>query len=101
MLNRLGTLVWESGGLPLVIELLDQGLVDRQLLASVLRTSGLEGEQLLIKLVKYHQSEKVRSASASVLPYQLPEDQLRISAVIELAKSTYEIFDHTRAMKPG
>jgi len=101
MLNRLGTLVWESGGLPLIIELLDQGLVDRQLLASVLRTSGLEGEQLLIKLLKYHQSEKVRSASASVLPYQLPEDQLRISAVIELAKSTYEIFDHTRAMKPG
>lgn len=29
MLNRLGTLVWESGGLPLIIELLDQGFVDR------------------------------------------------------------------------
>lgn len=101
MLNRLGTLVWESGGLPLIIELLDQGLVDRQLLASVLRTSGLEGEQLLIKLLKYHQSEKVRSAAASVLPYRLPEDQLQIAAVIELAATKYEIFDHTRAMKPG
>ena len=44
MLNRLGTLVWESGGLPLVMDLLDQGVVDRQLLASVLRTSGQEGE---------------------------------------------------------
>ena len=44
MLNRLGTLVWESGGLPLIIEMLDQGIVDRQLLASVLRTSGYEGE---------------------------------------------------------
>jgi hypothetical protein len=44
MLNRLGTLVWESGGLPLLIELLDQGSVDRHLVASVLRTSGFEGE---------------------------------------------------------
>jgi len=44
MLNRLGTLVWESGGLPLLIELLDQGTVDRHLVASVLRTSGFEGE---------------------------------------------------------
>ena len=74
MLNRLGTLVWESGGLPLIIELLDQGSVDRQLLASVLRTSGYEGEQLLIKLLKYHSSEKVRSSAVSVLPYRLPED---------------------------
>lgn len=44
MLNRLGTLVWESGGLPLIMDLLDQGVVDRQLLTSVLRTSGQEGE---------------------------------------------------------
>ena len=44
MLNRLGTLVWESVGLPLIMDLLDQGVVDRQLLTSVLRTSGQEGE---------------------------------------------------------
>jgi hypothetical protein len=76
MLNRLGTLVWESGGLPLIIDLLDQGVVDRQLLASVLRTSGTEGEQLLIKLLKYHTNEKVRSSAASVMAYRLPENQL-------------------------
>ena len=74
MLNRLGTLVWESGGLPLVIELLDQGVVDRQLLASVLRTSGSEGEQLLIKLMKFHKDEKVRNSAISVLAYRLPKD---------------------------
>ena len=44
MLNRLGSLVWEAGGLPMVVDLMDQGTVDRQLLASVLRTSGFEGE---------------------------------------------------------
>lgn len=101
MLNRLGTLVWESGGLPLIIELLDQGTVDRQLLASVLRTSGIEGEQLLIKLMKFHQNEKVRTSAASVLPYRLPEDQLKIMADIKLSKNRYEIFDHARAMRPG
>ena len=78
MLNRLGTLVWESGGLPLVMDLLDQGVVDRQLLASVLRTSGHEGEQLLLKLLKFHSNEKVRSSAASVLPYTLPDNQLKL-----------------------
>ena len=74
MLNRLGSLVWESGGLPLIIDLMDQGQVDRQLLASVLRTSGHEGELLLLKLLKYHSNDKVRSSAASVLAYRLPED---------------------------
>ena len=76
MLNRLGTLVWESGGLPLIIELLDQGVVDRHLLASVLRTSGKEGEGLLIKLLKYHKDEKVRNSVASVLSFRLHSDEL-------------------------
>jgi hypothetical protein len=67
MLNRLGTLVWESGGLPLIIELLDSGTVDRNLVAAVLKTSGSEGEQLLLKLLKLHGDEKVRNAAAGVL----------------------------------
>jgi len=29
LLNRLGTLVWESGGLPIIMELLEEGQVDR------------------------------------------------------------------------
>jgi HEAT repeat protein len=84
MLNRLGTLVWESGGLPMVIDLMDQGTVDRQLLASVLRTSGKEGEELLIKLMKYHSNEKVRSSAASVMAYRLPEDSLKLDIEIEI-----------------
>jgi hypothetical protein len=36
----MGTLVWESGGLPIILDLLEDGTVDRQLLASILRTSG-------------------------------------------------------------
>jgi hypothetical protein len=29
LLNRMGTLVWESGGLPIILELLEEGIVDR------------------------------------------------------------------------
>ena len=101
MLNRLGSLVWEAGGLPMIIELMDQGQVDRQLLASVLRTSGNEGEQLLLKLLKYHTHDKVRSSAASVLSYRLPEDQLKIHIDITLDNSQMEIFDQTRTLRPG
>lgn len=74
LLNRLGTLVWEAGGIPILVSLLDDGQVDRQLSASVLRTCGAEGEQLLIKLMKLHKNDKVRMAAASVLSYRLPAD---------------------------
>ena len=93
MLNRLGTLVWESGGLPLIVEMIDQGMVDRQLLASVLRTSGYEGEQLLLKLLKFHQNEKVRSCAASVMSYRQPEDELTIFAKMKLSHGMFDIYD--------
>ena len=67
MLNRLGQLVWEAGGLPILVSLIEEGNVDRQLVASVLRTSGREGEAILLKLLKYHKNERVRMAAASVL----------------------------------
>jgi hypothetical protein len=75
LLNRLGSLVWESGGLPIIMDLLEEGSVDRQLLASVLRTSGDEGEDLLIKIIKYHKNYKVRMAAASVCSYRLPMNE--------------------------
>ena len=72
MLNRLGRLVWEAGGLPILVNLIEEGNVDRQLIASVLRTSGKESENLLIKLLKFHKNERVRMAAASVLSYRFP-----------------------------
>ena len=55
-----------------MLDLLEEGSVDRQLLASVLRTCGDEGEQLLIKIVRFHKNYKVRMSAASVLSYRLP-----------------------------
>lgn len=80
----MGTLVWESGGLPIILELLEEGVVDRQLLASVLRTSGDEGEELLIKIVRYHKNYKVRMAAASVLSYRLPSNQRKLEVELRL-----------------
>lgn len=74
----MGSLVWEAGGLPILVTLMDEGNVDRQLIASVLRTSGEEGEQLLLKLLKFHKNEKVRMACASVLSYRLPLNSSKI-----------------------
>lgn len=66
--------MWEAGGLPILIGLIEEGSVDRQLVASVLRTSGREGETLLLKLLKFHKNERVRMAAASVLSYRLCAD---------------------------
>jgi hypothetical protein len=68
----MGSLVWEAGGLPILLDLIEEGNVDRQLVAGVLRTSGEEGEHLLLKLTKFHKDYKVRMAAASVCSYKLP-----------------------------
>jgi hypothetical protein len=84
LLNRMGTLVWESGGLPIIVELLEDGIVDRQLLASVLITSGDEGEELLIKILRYHKDYKVIMAAASVLSYRLSTNPKKIEVDLRL-----------------
>lgn len=89
MLNRLGQLVWEAGGLPILVSLIEEGNVDRQLVASVLRTSGKEGEAILLKLLKYHKNERVRMAAASVLSYRLPANPYKLHL-----EMTLEAVDH-------
>ena len=97
-MNRVGTLVWESGGLPIILELLEEGTVDRQLLAAVLRTSGEEGEDLLIKILKYHKNYKVRMAAASVTSYRLPLNQRHIGIDLKLDSNDVVQLD---AIPPG
>jgi hypothetical protein len=71
-LNRCYSLVRDSGGLPVMLDLLQDGSVDRQMVASVIRTSGSEGERILSKFLKDHPNEKVRIAIASVMGYRNP-----------------------------
>ena len=55
----------------------------------------------MIKLLKYHSNEKVRSSAASVLSYRLPEDQLKLHIDLEIVQSRLEIFDQTKQLRPG
>lgn len=94
----MGSLVWESGGLPILLELLEEGAVDRQLIASVLRTSGDEGEDLLIKILRYHKNYKVRMAAASVLSYRLPVNLRQVDIDLRLDSNDVVTLD---AIPPG
>ena len=82
-LNRVGELVFESGGLPILLDLLEEGNLDRQMIASVIRTAGSEGEAVLLKLLRYHKNEKVRIAVASVLGYRLPASPVSVDVVLD------------------
>jgi hypothetical protein len=53
-------------------------------LASVLRTSGEEGEDLLLKIIKYHKNYKVRMAAASVLSHRLPMNERQLEVELRL-----------------
>ena len=54
------------------------------MLASVLRTSGDEGEDLLIKIMKFHKNYKVRMAAASVCSYRLPVNMRILGVELKL-----------------
>ena len=71
-LNRCYGLVYESGGIRNLTGMLEEGSAERQLISCAIRASGNEGEQLLVKILKYHQNTKIRIAAASVLGLRLP-----------------------------
>lgn len=50
----------------------------------------------MLKLMKFHQNEKVRLASASVLSYRLPEDNLHMDLLLKLGREQLQIFDYTK-----
>jgi hypothetical protein len=61
--------------------------------ASVLRTSGEEGEHILLKLLKFHKNEKVKMAAASVLSYRLPDNAnaLGVEILLDSAESLIQV----------
>ena len=63
------------------------------MIANTIRTSGDEGEELLIKLMKFQKNEKVRMAAASVLSYRLPVDPNHIDLQLVLEQTTLFLED--------
>ena len=66
-----------------LVDLLQSGQIDRQMVASVIRTSGVEGEHVLTKFLTHHKNEKVRIAVASVLGYRPPKIPTEIDIRID------------------
>jgi len=63
---------------------MEEGASDRQLIASVLRTSGNEGEELLIRLARFHKNFKVRMAAFSVLQFRNQADERKLQVDVKL-----------------
>ena len=71
-MNRMYSVVWESGALPVLLSLMEEGAVDRPLVACTIRACGQIGEQTLIKLLRQSPSGKIRMACAGALCWRLP-----------------------------
>lgn len=87
-LNRMYSVVWEGGALPVLVDLMEEGIVDRQLLACTIRACGHTGEQALIRLIKSNPLAKIRMAAAGALCWRVPSrpKQLEIRLVNESLK---------------
>lgn len=51
-LNRCHTLIHESGGIPILVSLLEEGTVERIMIASAIRAAGPQGDSTLVKVYK-------------------------------------------------
>lgn len=74
-LNRMYHLIAKSSCLSLLVNLLKEGTLDRQLIASCIKASGDQGEQLLLKLLKTSSNashHKLILSIISVLSWRLP-----------------------------
>ena len=87
-LNRMYSVIWEGGALPVLLTLLEDGSVDRPLVACAIRACGQIGEQTLIKLLRSSPSGKIRMACAGALCWRVPArpKQIEIRVVCESVK---------------
>ena len=82
-LNRCYHLIHLSGGIPELANILEDGTVERQIVASALRAAGAQGDQILIKMLKYHPNSKVRIAAAGSLAWRRPKYPRIIAFIVE------------------
>jgi HEAT repeat protein len=84
-INRMYSVAWEGGALPVLLNLMEEGSVDRQLLACTIRACGTPGEQALIRILKNNPVAKIRMAASGALCWRVPSrpKQLEIRLVNE------------------
>ncbi len=91
-LNRMYNLVYQGGGLPVLIQLLQEGIIDRNLVVSTIRGCGKEGEKILLKILRRHPNPRVRMAICSVLGWRLSPAQ---KPSLEIRIVSYQVSEHS------
>lgn len=81
-LNRMYSVSWEGGALPIMLELMEEGAVDRQLLACTIRSFGKPGEQALTRMLKTNPVAKIRMAAAGALCWRVPSRPKQLEIVL-------------------
>jgi hypothetical protein len=72
ILNRMNRLVKDQKVMSVLVKMLVEGTMDRGLLASAIRATGENGEQLLLKLLTGGNNNKIKLPIISVLPWRVP-----------------------------
>lgn len=83
--------------MPVLLTLMEEGSVDRQLVACTIRACGHIGEQTLIKLLRQSDAPKIRMASAAALCWRVPARprQLDIRVISESITLEQRVFPGT------
>ena len=81
-LNRMYSVLWEGGALPVLLDLMEEGAVDRQLLACSIRSCGQPGEQTLVRLLRTNPVAKIRMAAAGALCWRVPSRPKQLEIVL-------------------
>ncbi|EGR34180.1 HEAT repeat protein [Ichthyophthirius multifiliis] len=74
-LNRMYSLIYKANGLPLLVNILNEGNIDRQLIVSVIRACGEIGEQTLLKILKSSPNYKIKIAITTVLSWRVQKQE--------------------------
>lgn len=94
-LNRMYSLIAQGGGLPILIQLLKEGILDRVLIASCLRAAGPEGETILLKLLKNSNISKIKEAIISALAWRIHDTN-----PLEIRIEEFQVAEHYK-QSPG
>ncbi|KAL4445474.1 hypothetical protein ABPG74_004548 [Tetrahymena malaccensis] len=74
-LNRMHSMIWKANSLPLLVNLLNEGTIDRQLIVSTIRACGELGEHTLLKILKQTPNQKIKMAISTVLSWRVNKNE--------------------------
>lgn len=90
-LNRLLIMTKYGGGLPVLVNLLLEGSLDRQLIVSTILGCGQSGEQAILKILKSSSDAKLKQIICSCLPWRLASFN---TSKVEVKIVPYQVSQH-------